>query len=273
MRDTLLHLWRELVHRSRPLAYLGLVHWVLFIVLFALAAIDDRQITGLNRWIKPMKFSASVGLYLWTIAWFLGYLKRTPNSVKIVGWSITFCMAVEMICVVTQAARGTISHFNTSPGVDGAVFSLMGILIVLNTLLVMYVLALFCLTHVELAPAYLWGIRLGMLVFLVSSLEGFAMTGQKAHTVGQPDGGPGLPVLNWSTQAGDLRVAHFIGLHALQLIPLVGFFLSKRHATPLLPPAGWTIVVTLSYSLVVAALYLQAIHGQPFIGMERASIP
>jgi hypothetical protein len=207
------------------------------------------------------------------LAWFLGYLKRTPISARVIGWGVTFCMGVEIICVVMQAARGRISHFNTDPGFDGAVFSVMGILIVLNTLFVIYTFGLFCVSRVELPTAYLWGIRLGILLFVFAGLEGFVMTGQRAHTVGRADGGPGVPILNWSTEAGDLRVAHFIGLHALQVIPLVGFLLSKRNPTPLLTPAVWTFVVAVAYSLVVGALYLQAIHGHPFTGPLQAVIP
>jgi hypothetical protein len=182
-------------------------------------------------------------------------------------------MIGEIVCVVLQAARGRISHFNTDPGFDGALFSLMGQLIVVNTLLVLYTLALFCWSKVDLPPACLWGIRLGIAIFLVAGLEGFVMTGQRAHTVGLKDGGPGLPLLNWSTAGGDLRVAHFIGLHALQLVPLAGFWLNRRGRTPVLPPVAWTAAVAVAYAVVAAGLFLQAMRGQPLLAIGGVPPP
>jgi hypothetical protein len=174
-----------------------------------------------------------------------------------------------MICILTQAARGTTSHFNNETPFDGAVFSVMGALIAFNTLLVAVMLALFFLrTSEPLAPAYLWGIRLGLLLFLLGSLEGALMIANAAHTVGAPDGGPGLPLVNWSTRSGDLRVAHFLAFHALQLLPLAGFLLSRYK--PLWTPRrqiACVLALALLYTAAVSLVFWQAAAGRPLLAL------
>jgi hypothetical protein len=103
--------------------------------------------------------------------------------------------------------------------------------------------------------AYVWGIRLGLLFFIIFSLEGGVMVGLLKHTVGSVDGGPGLPVVNWSNEYGDLRIAHFLGIHSLQLLPLFGNYISKTK--------DQTILFSVIYFVLCAALFLQAINGIP----------
>ena len=81
------------------------------------------------------------------------------------------------------------------------------------------------------------------------------MVGLLKHTVGGPDGGPGLPVVNWSTQYGDLRIAHFIGIHSLQVLPLFGNYFAKTKKQ--------TIIFSVVYFLLASALFLQAMKGIP----------
>jgi hypothetical protein len=81
-----------------------------------------------------------------------------------------------------------------------------------------------------------------------------------AHTVGAPDGSPGLPVTNWSRQHGDLRIPHFLGLHAFQILPLIyALFLRKRTEAQKLKTIN---AVAVSYMGLMGILLWQALRGQ-----------
>ncbi len=259
----------EVYRRDRVLALTGWGTLALFAALLAVAPFDSRTVAGINPWVKPLKFCLSVTAYVWTLAWFVGHLRTHPRAVRLVSRGTALVFAVEMACIVSQAARGVTSHYNVKTPYDAAVFSLMGVMIAFNTLLVAVTLALFFSRAPRpLAPAYRWGVRAGLLLFLLGSLEGMAMIAQAAHTVGAPDGGPGLPFVNWSTRSGDLRVAHFLAFHALQLLPLAGFLLSRHRP-------GWTrrrqvacvLALALVYAAGVSLAFWQAAAGRPLLGL------
>jgi hypothetical protein len=258
----------EIYRRNTVLALAGWLMVATTAVMLVIAPFDSRTITGINPWIKPLKFTVSITIFVWTLGWFLHYLPERRRAVRVISWGVALVFVVEMFCVILQAVRGTTSHFNVKTPFDAAVFSTMGLMIFVNTLLVLLTLLLFFGRTRKLPPAYLWGIRLGLLLFLLASIEGMAMIAQMSHTVGQPDGGPGLPLVNWSTRAGDLRIAHFLGFHALQLLPLVGYGLSRWHVR--LPPRrqiAYLLIVTLIYTTVVVFVFRQALGGRPLISL------
>jgi hypothetical protein len=235
----------------------GMLHFVLLgLALFAML-FDQRQILGVNIWLKPAKFLASGGIYLWTIGWLLNYVEAHIVQRSSVGTIAALIMLLENAAVTGQALRGERSHFNISSAFNAGVFSVMGIMIAVNTLLLVVLLVWFFTKPAPMPVGALWGCRLGVLMAVLASVEGGYMSAVFAHTVGAKDGGPGIPVLNWSKEAGDLRIAHFIGLHGLQVLPLAGFFLSQIGAS-----AAIFIVALFHYGAFVLT-FLQAVAKKP----------
>ena len=157
-----------------------------------------------------------------------------------------------------QAIRNTTSHFNNTSVFNGIVFNIMGILIGIFTVIVILVcISFFRQKQFSISMAYVWGIRLGLLFFIIFSLEGGVMVGLLKHTIGADDGGAGFPLVNWSSEHGDLRIAHFLGLHSLQILPLFGNYISRSK--------NQTILFSAVYFVICAALFLQAINGIPLL--------
>lgn len=263
-------LLRELYRRNPPLVALGWLLLAAFLFAFIASFFDSRVVTGVNTWIKPMKFCLSVAAYLWTLAWFLHDVRDSRRSFKIISYSVTILMFIEMVLLYSQAARGVQSHFNFSTSYNMIVFSMMGMLIYLNLLFDVWAFALFLVKKPAIPNSYLWGIRLGFLIFLIFAFQGQMMITRQAHSVGVPDGGPGLPIVNWSTTGGDLRIAHALGLHALQIIPLIGWLLFKyrdrlnfigSHAV------AFTALFAIIYAGVCFGLLAQALTGKPLISI------
>ena len=261
----MLDLAREVRQRHLGLWLVGAVNLGLVVVYLALIPFDDRTVTGINVWIKPLKFAASVGIYLWTVAWFLPHLRLPAWLRQGLGWAIALAMLFENALIFSQAVRGTSSHFNFATRYDVAVFSAMGAMIGLNSILAMILLVLFLLRPGRIQRTYLWGIRLGFLLLILGSAGGGMMIARGAHTVEAADGGPGLPFLGWSTAAGDLRPAHLIGLHGLQVLPLVGYWLSRRRDWTAGRQTASLFAFAAGYLLLGLLLLWQALAARPLI--------
>ncbi len=251
-----------------PLVITGWIHCALLAVLIVLSQFDSRTILGINPWIKPMKFSASIVIYLWTLAWYLRYLAEFKRPVRTISWGIAISMLAEIFCITLQAARGTTSHYNVTTPLDAGLFTTMGIMIALNSLLAAWALVLFFTTQPPIPRAYLWGIRLGLILFLLAGAQGGVMIAHHGHTVGAPDGGPGWSFVNWSREHGDLRIAHFAGLHALQVLPLIGYLLG-RSRWPESTQVRCIIAAAIGYLGVIALLAWLAWQARPLTANER----
>jgi hypothetical protein len=171
--------------------------------------------------------------------------------------------------------------------VDGVLFSVMGIAIVVQTLSTIAV-AVALWRHQSADAALGWALRLGLSITIVGAMTGglmtqptaaqldaaragARMTAAGAHTVGGPDGGPGLVGTGWSTEHGDLRVPHFVGLHAMQALPIIALLLARRRLGEGVR-ARLILIASASYAALYVILLTQALRGVPFVAPDATTI-
>lgn len=273
---------RELWQTSAPLTAIGLLMLAALVPFAAGLGLDLRTVGGAPAWLKPAKFAASTAIYSLTLAWLFRYLGAWRRTTRVVGWITAVVFVVEVAAIAVQAGRGTTSHFNIGTAFDAAVFSVMGAAILLQTAASLAVgVALWRERFAD--PALGWALRLGMALTIVGASTGGLMvrpTGAQladaragrgmpiagAHTVGAPDGGAGLAGTGWSVEHGDLRVPHFVGLHAVQALGLFALVVGARWTRWTMSRRVRLVLSTAaSYAALFAILLWQALRGESIV--------
>jgi hypothetical protein len=245
--------------------------------------VDPRILTGVPIWLKPFKFAISLAIYGITIAWMLSLL---PRRSRIAEWAATLIVAmasIEMIAIVGQVIRGQTSHFNDTTPLNSAVWSAMGIAV--TVLFVAHLVIAVAAARQRIADrAATYAVRLGLGLSLLGMLAAVPMVLPSrapagmagisgAHTVGLPDGGPGLPLVGWSTVGGDLRIGHFVGLHALQALPLLAIALHLlRHRLDEATRVRLLLVAAAAYAALTVSLTWQAVRGQSVVHPDALTL-
>jgi hypothetical protein len=247
---------QEIKSRNETLFYFGLICLLFSLLFLGLTKISNTQVFNVNAWYKPFKFAFSTFLYAWAMAWYCNYLPQF--NIGLFNWAIIILLGFEIVYIAIQAYRGQLSHFNVSTSFYASMDSLMAFAATAVTIYTAYVGILFFKGNFPDLPGYyLWSIRLGIFIFVIFSFEGFVMGSRLTHTIGGADGGSGIPLLNWSTKFGDPRIAHFIGMHALQVLPFLSFYVLKNTKA--------TISIAFIYALLATFTLIQALQGKPFI--------
>ena len=280
-------MWTSLTGASRPLVVTALIMLAALPVFFVGLLLDPTVISGAPAWLKPAKFATSIAIYCLTLAWIFTWLPDWVRLRRNVGWATAVALIVEMVIIGLQAWRGTTSHFNIATPFDGTLFQVMGAVIVAQTITTIAVaVALWRQPFADRALG--WALRLGMTITIIGAFSGGLMarpTDEQltalaaggpatiigAHTVGAPDGGPGLPGTGWSTTHGDLRIAHFTGLHALQVLPLIALGLRRRTRSEI-ARQRLTITAAASYTGLFLLLLSQALRGQSVLAPDGITL-
>lgn len=255
----------ELYERNRTLCLVAAANLGLAVVYTGLMAVDGRTLFGRNVWTKPWKFATSIAIFTATMAWLLPSLSLPARVERLVTYTVGGAMTIEITLISTQAARGVASHYNQATTLDATIFAIMGVAITLSSIAVAYVLWRVIRDPPPLPAAYLWGIGLGLFVFVAASFQGWLMIAYDGHAIGAPADGAGLPLVNWSLTGGDLRVAHFVGLHGLQVLPLTGYYASRLAGGSSRRALGAVAAVGGAYLFVTGATFVQALRGVPIV--------
>ncbi|MEI7504309.1 MAG: hypothetical protein WCJ61_13595 [Paludibacter sp.] len=249
------YFFEALKYRNEPLFYFSVCCFALAFIFLLLTKISSVQLLGVNIWNKPFKFALSIGIYAISMAWYCYYLPSF--NISFFNCTVIILFGFEVLYIALQALRGQKSHYNLSTPLYAMLFQLMGLSALIITIFTAYVGVLFFINNLpELPLAYLWGIRFAIIIFVIFSLVGGIMGARMSHSVGGEDGRDGIPLLNWSKKLGDLRIAHFIGMHALQVLPLLGFYILKNTIA--------IIILSSLYGLLALFSLIQALSGKPF---------
>lgn len=254
---------RQILTHNKILFWLGAIHFIFFLILLLYAPFNEVVVLGVNSVIKPMKFALSIWIYSWTMSLILYYVEDY-KKVRVYSWVAVITMCFEQFAITSQAFRGQLSHFNKTDIYGIVMFSLMGVFILTVTLWTGYITYIFIKQKSYLIPKVIvLSIKIGLIYFVIFSLFGGYISSKSGHTVGSADGSEGIWFINWSKFFGDLRIAHFFGIHSLQLLPLFGILAEKYLPTQSQVKSVW--LISILYLVFVLGVMIQGIMGLPFI--------
>lgn len=256
----------EFNQRHPLLTRYGLAMLALGGVAMLLQIADPRTLaSGVNIWVKPAKFFVSVGVFALTAAWFMGYVRperRNSWLMRLTAWALIASGSLELLYISFQAAQAQESHFNLSTPFHITMYALMGIgAVILTATTLPLAWEIVRRPTPGLQRSFIAAVAIGLvLTFVLGGWMGSYMSSQPGHSVGQAGGG--VPVFGWNRLGGDLRIAHFFGIHAEQAIPLLG-----AAAASLSGRLRWTAVLGGSaiYAALTIGVFLQAVAGRALV--------
>lgn len=230
------------------------------------AGTDTRMVDAAKVWEKPLKFAVSFVVLFATMALVEPYFSapwRNGRLFRGIAAMMTAAMLTEMIYMIFQAAQGQASHFNTATPFHAAMYAAMGVGAVT---LVLGVALMGWAALRDQDATFGSGLRLGVGLgfigsFVLTMITAGTMSSMAGHFIGTPAPGAAvIPLMGWSATVGDLRPAHFVALHAMQVLPLLGLWIDRRgFETRVI----WLMAAV--YALITLALFAQALLGIPVI--------
>ncbi|WP_330180916.1 hypothetical protein OHB26_31650 [Nocardia sp. NBC_01503] len=282
----------------RPLLAMTVVMAGLALFSLCAMAFDDRMLLHESVWLKPLKFAVAFVLYAFTLAWLLSFPHRGQRLTWWMGTIFAITGVLDVGFIVMQAARGTFSHFNTETdafNVIGQQVFMTGVPgLFLANLVIAVALSWQRVTDRPLTRAIHAGLAIAVAGMAVAYAMGYSGKQQATDAYGHPielaaghtfeagqppvrDGVGAMPITHWSTTGGDLRIAHFLGLHGIQVLIVTALLLPRlARRVPWLRTerarADLIWVLALTYAGLFAVIAWQAFRGQALIHPDAATL-
>ena len=269
---TLLLLLRKRLQAGSPALFtVGMTMVLMAAATMVLVWLDPRVFQGISTWAKPLKFQLSTGTYLLTLALFMSWLPDGAQRTRLgryVVWSAVVAGIFEVAYITWQGAFGLASHYNYASGFYSAMYTLMGVGAVILTTASLALAVLIARSPAYAVPrAIKHAVVLGLVAtFVLGTGFGSYLGAQRTgHWVGGAltDAG-GLLLFNWSRSGGDLRVAHFFGIHAMHFVPAIAA-LAAAARLPGAKHVASTWLIAAAFSVLTVWTFAQAAQGKPFL--------
>ena len=219
--------------------------------------LDARTFNGVDVWDKPGKFFLSLAVQYATVSWALSFLPEAQRNARSIRFATVAMIAAgwfEVAYIAFRAGRAEASHFNASSVSSQVAYGVMGLGAITLTVTAFFIgyRVWRQRRHGLMTEAAGLGLMLGM---ALGTIAGTYLSAQTSHWVGgDMSDAHGLGAMAWSTTGGDLRVAHFVGLHAAQIVPFSA--LSGKRAVVYFTAAACILVTGCTFALAVAGMPL-----------------
>jgi hypothetical protein len=240
----------------------------------ALLVLDPRVLDGEALWLKPLKFQVSMAVLTGTLLLAVATSGLgTSLWVRIPSVAVAATALYELTFLNIQAARGVRSHFNADTLFDRIGGTIMaggaGVLVLGAALIGIAILALLAMKgRAALDEPVLLALGLGLaLGGWLGGYTGSAIGANGGPFVGAA-AGPFVPLMGWSLTGGDLRIAHFLGLHAMQALPLLA--LGARVALPV-PGASLVVIASAGVWTALTLAAMQAAQAGSALSFDTPS--
>lgn len=234
---------------------------IITLLLSALGHLCDHSIYSLSTWLKPAKFAVSILLYAASFNIFQRYISGQNRLIRFAMSASVLGGFIELASSLTQAALTWSAHSNA--GVEDALL-ITGRLAIMPLAFLDLIFFAVLMREKNLPPVMGSALKWGLLLTAIGFIPGFILMAPEHVQVALSH--------HAFCSSGNLRIAHFIGIHALQIIPLLALYLERFDSQLSIGEQLNILRISgFSYFALIQILTWQALRNEMILAPSRES--